>query len=199
MRRAIEVIIFTACLLAALVLPEQAYLAAAGAPHAVLPKGTVLTLKLQEEISSDTVQSGDEVNALLLGEVAIDGVPILVSRTPAEAEITHVHGSGVYGHSGTLTVEVRAIRALNGVVISLEGEKSQKVANHDNAWTQGLVGGLFIKGAHARYRRGTVLHATVAEDTDLGMTVEELQAVYEAWQQRQDEEKRARARASRKR
>ncbi|MDY6299881.1 MAG: hypothetical protein SPL46_07810 [Selenomonadaceae bacterium] len=199
MRRAIEVIIFTACLLAALVLPEQACLAAAGEPHAVLPKGTVLTLKLQEEISSDTVQSGDEVNALLLGEVAIDGVPILVSRTPAEAEITHVHGSGVYGHSGTLTVEVRAIRALNGVVISLEGEKSQKVANHDNAWTQGLVGGLFIKGAHARYRRGTVLHATVAEDTDLGMTVEELQAVYEAWQQRQDEEKRAKARASRKR
>lgn len=199
MRRAIEVIIFTACLLAALVLPEQACLAAAGEPHAVLPKGTVLTLKLQEEISSDTVQSGDEVNALLLGEVAIDGVPILVSRTPAEAEITHVHGSGVYGHSGTLTVEVRAIRALNGVVILLEGEKSQKVANHDNAWTQGLVGGLFIKGAHARYRRGTVLHATVAEDTDLGMTVEELQAVYEAWQQRQDEEKRAKARASRKR
>ena len=70
MRRAIEAIIFTACLLAALVLPEQAYLAAAGAPHAVLPKGTVLTLKLQEEISSDTAQSGDEVKALLLGEVA---------------------------------------------------------------------------------------------------------------------------------
>ncbi|MBP7249948.1 MAG: hypothetical protein KA985_03100 [Selenomonas sp.] len=185
--------------MAALVLPEQACLAAAGEPHAVLPKGTVLTLKLQEEISSDTAQSGDEVKALLLGEVAIDGVPILVSRTHAEAEITHVHGSGVYGHSGTLTVEVRAIRALNGVVIPLEGEKSQKVANHDNAWTQGLVGGLFIKGAHARYRRGTVLHATVAEDTDLGMTVEELQAVYEAWQQRQDEEKRAKARASRKR
>lgn len=199
MRRAIEAIIFTACLLAALVLPEQAYLAAAGAPHAVLPKGTVLTLKLQEEISSDTAQSGDEVKALLLGEVAIDGVPILVSRTPAEAEITHVHGSGVYGHSGTLTVEVHAIRALNGVVIPLEGEKSQKVANHDNAWTQGLVGGLFIKGAHARYRRGTILHATVAEDTDLGMTVEELQAVYEVWQQRQDEEKRAMVRAPRKR
>ena len=58
MRRAIEVIIFTACLLAALVLPEQACLAAAGEPHAVLPKGTVLTLKLQEEISSDTAQFG---------------------------------------------------------------------------------------------------------------------------------------------
>ena len=74
-------------------------------------------------------------------------------------------------------IEMKSVQTENGITVPLRGTEEKKVAHHDNALTQGVVGGLFIRGAQAVYKKGSFFTAVVDTDVDLGVSKEDLAQV----------------------
>ena len=160
-----------------------AHLAEASAPegveegHAYIPAGTELSLRLEREVSSKDVSEGDFVPVVVLGDLRLNGVVVIRSKADVRAVVAKNRPAGVYGRSGLLVIEMKSVQTENGITVPLRGTEEKKVAHHDNALTQGVVGGLFIKGAQAVYKKGSFFTAVVDTDVDLGVSKEDLAQV----------------------
>lgn len=142
--------------------------------EAYIPQGTKLTLKLMEDVNAKNYKPGDRVQMILLGDVTINHTIVIRSHSRADAEVIKANHAGVWGRSGQIIIQVDALETVNGIRVPLISQKKKQVANHDNALTQGVIGGLFIKGAQAELHKGTIFQARVAEDTGLGILVKNL-------------------------
>lgn len=142
--------------------------------EAYIPKGTKLSFRLQKDIVANKVKEGDAVPLILLGDVRINGITIIENHTAAYGVVEKTVHSGVYGRSGQLVITLRSLKTCNGVVVPLIGSDQTQVSNRDNALLFGLIGGLFFKGTQAKYRHGKVFKAIVAEDTWLGVNINNL-------------------------
>ena len=160
-----------------------AHLAEASAPegveegHAYIPAGTELSLRLEREVSSKDVSEGDFVPVVVLGDLRLNGVVVIRSKADVRAVVAKNRPAGVYGRSGLLVIEMKSVQTENGITVPLRGTEEKKVAHHDNALTQGVVGGLFIRGAQAVYKKGSFFTAVVDTDVDLGVSKEDLARV----------------------
>jgi hypothetical protein len=87
----------------------------------IIPAGTPLTVAIDEDLSSASVNQGQEVAFHLPADYSEFGHVLIASGTPVRGTVAHVDRREAGGHPGVLTVSVTSVRAVDGTKIPLRG------------------------------------------------------------------------------
>lgn len=137
----------------------------------VLKNGTPLQLTLFQTINSDTATVGQRVTFKLSYDVKVNGKIVLPAGTNAMGEIVDVESKGMIGKPGTLSVQLKSIRANDGTIIPLSASKVVK--GKDKSGTAIIVTlllcifGLMMKGEDATLQSGTIIEAYTIGDAEI--------------------------------
>jgi hypothetical protein len=110
----------------------------------VVPEGTVLDLRLLEEVSSETAKAGQVARLVVTTNVVVDGVVVVPAGSIAELTVKDaVAGSHAF-KKAKLDVELKSVKAIDGTLISLvpasqDGSVASTDVNQDQT-TQLAVG-----------------------------------------------------------
>jgi hypothetical protein len=87
----------------------------------VIPAGTPLTVAIDQDLSSASVNQGQDVAFHLTSDYSEFGHVLIASGTPVKGTVAHVDRREAGGHPGVLTVSVTSVRAIDGTRIPLRG------------------------------------------------------------------------------
>lgn len=180
----IALVAFAAAQAAAPVSPVQpvqaAPVAAIAAPatnSALLRVGTVVPLRLSEELTTKgkKLRVGQRFHLETSEPVMVQGVTVIPVGSPAVGEITDVRNKGMWGKSGHLGARILYV-TVNGRQIRLSGAFDDKgVAGGVGAVAVSalvfLPAGFFMTGTSAVVPAGSVVKSFVDEDVPLAMPV----------------------------
>ncbi|MBI3950631.1 MAG: peptidoglycan-binding protein [Acidobacteria bacterium] len=136
-RRKFSIVVF-AILLAAMpgvgFLPTSLSFVAAALDHNVVPTGTVLTLRMETQLSSETSNVGDPFTATVAQDVFTDGQVAIPAGSRVEGHVTVVEPARRMSRSGTIAVDFdrltlpdgRSYR-INGNLTPLDPEERRKI------------------------------------------------------------------------
>ena len=157
--------------------PPPAPIAAPATVNAILRVGTVVPLRLSEELTTKgkKLRVGDRFHLETSEPVMVQGVVVIPVGSPAIGEITDARNKGMWGKSGHLAARLLYV-TVNGRQIRLSGAFDDKgVAGGVGAVAVStlvfLPAGFFMTGTSARVPMGTVVKAFVDEDVPLAMPV----------------------------
>lgn len=153
--------------------PSVAPISAARTENAVLRTGTPVNLRIMEEVTSSKkrrARIGQRFRMEVASPVYVEGVEVIPVGTPAEAEVTFVKKTGMWGKAGRLEARALSLR-VNGRQIRLSGA-------FDDKGTSGTVGvvaavalvpvaGFLVKGSNATLPVGGEVKAFIDEDVEL--------------------------------
>ena len=95
----------------------------------VIPAGTPLTVAIDEDLSSASVNQGQEVAFHLPTDYSEFGHVLIASGTPVKGTVSHVARRSAGGNPGSVTVSVTSLRAVDGTRIPLRGTTKVKGKN----------------------------------------------------------------------
>jgi len=144
----------------------------------VLPDGTVLRLRLTEEVSSADARVGDAVVFNVLEEVAIGGVVVIPVGSTARGFVAEVRRKGRLGRGGNLQIALDYVELADSEKISIRAVKNAKGCNHKIEMGAGMMVivalfppvfpvPLLMRGEDAIVRVGTQITAQVEGDVRL--------------------------------
>lgn len=87
----------------------------------IIPAGTPLTVVIDEDLSSASVNQGQQVEFHLPADYSEFGHVLIASGTPVRGTVAHVARRKAGGNPGTVTVSVNSLRAVDGTRIPLRG------------------------------------------------------------------------------
>jgi hypothetical protein len=87
----------------------------------VIPAGTPLTVAIDEDLSSASVNQGQQVSFHLTSDYSEFGHVLISSGTTVRGTVAHVDRRRAGGNPGTITVQVTSVRAVDGSRIPLRG------------------------------------------------------------------------------
>jgi hypothetical protein len=146
----------------------SAFNAAETAPAKVLlPEGSPVYLRFDENLSSKTAAEGDSVRFILAEDIMVGNA--LVARAGAKAigEVSHAAKSEMGGKSGALNIRIEYLK-VGDVRVHLRGSKGKEV--DDNSIAMSMLFGSWAMLRHGKevtIQRGTALNAYVADDVSL--------------------------------
>jgi hypothetical protein len=150
-------------------------IAAPATTNAVLRVGTVVPLRLSEELTTkgNKLRVGHRFRLETSEPVVVQGVTVVPVGSPAVGEITDVRNKGMWGKSGHLGARI-LYATVNGRQIRLSGAFDDKgVAGGIGAVAVSalvfLPAGFFMTGTSAMVPAGTIIKAFVDEDVPLAM------------------------------
>jgi len=157
--------------------PTSAPITAPATVNAVLRVGTVVPLRLSEELTTKgkKLRVGDRFHLETSEPVMVQGVNVIPVGSPAVGEITDARNKGMWGKSGHLAARILYV-TVNGRQIRLSGAFDDKgVAGGVGAVAVStlvfLPAGFFMTGTSARVPAGSVVKGFVDEDVPLAMPV----------------------------
>jgi hypothetical protein len=157
--------------------PPPAPIAAPATVNAILRVGTVVPLRLSEELTTKgkKLRVGDRFHLETSEPVMVQGVVVIPVGSPAVGEITDARNKGMWGKSGHLAARLLYV-TVNGRQIRLSGAFDDKgvAGGVGAALVSGLVflpAGFFMTGTSARVPMGSVVKAFIDEDVPLAMPV----------------------------
>lgn len=125
----------------------------------VIPAGTPLTVVIDQDLSSASVNQGDSVAFHLASDYSEFGHVLIKEGTPVKGNIAHVARRAAGGNPGALTVQVTSVRAVDGTRIPLRGTtKTVGKGRQSQAAALGLLTlgiGATKKGLSANIASGT--------------------------------------------
>lgn len=140
--------------------------------NAVLRAGTPIQVRMMEEVTTKKKRArvGQRFRMEVASNVNIDGITVIPTGSPVEAEITSVRNKGMWGKSGHLEARVLFVR-VNGRQIRLAGTFDDK----GKTGTAGVIGavafvpvaGFFLTGTSATLPMGAEVPAFIDEDVEL--------------------------------
>lgn len=147
----------------------------------ILQDGTVVKLRLTENLTSATAKAGQQVSFEVLDEVDVEGVPVIAKGAQALATITGAESKKSMGRAGKLDVNIDSVRLVDGEKVALSATQNAKGGGHTGAMTGAMVGTailfwpaaplfLFMHGKDITIPKGTEVTAFVAGDMKLDMT-----------------------------
>ena len=152
-------------------------IAAPATTSAILRVGTVVPLRLSEELTTKgkKLRVGNRFHLETSEPVMVQGVNVIPVGSPAVGEITDVRNKGMWGKSGHLGARILYV-TVNGRQIRLSGAFDDKgVAGGVGAVAVSAIvflpAGFFMTGTSALVPAGTVIKASVDEDVPLAMPV----------------------------
>jgi hypothetical protein len=87
----------------------------------VIPAGTPLTVALDQDLSSQSVNAGQRISFHLTSDYSEFGHVLISSGTPVRGTVTNVARRKSGGRPGALTIEVTSVRAVDGTRVPLTG------------------------------------------------------------------------------
>lgn len=146
--------------------------------HAYIPKDTILTIELTEELSSKHIKKGMPVPLTLKENLIVNDVVVAPAGTEVYGEVTKATKSGFFGRSGKLEFTINSFTTINGVKIPLQYVTKKEAGSDGGAVAVAValsaVGGFLMKGKNVTYKAGTLFDARVTADTDLQTTLDGL-------------------------
>lgn len=138
----------------------------------LLPAGTMVRLSLLHHLNSKHSPAGSPVYLQTAEDVKVDGRAVIASGTLVEGEVSTAEKSRSVGRGGSLRVDMRSVKAIDGEDVMLLGQSETEGRDRGGA-TAGLViafglPGLFAKGRMAYLEKGTPVVARVAGDHWIG-------------------------------
>ncbi|HEY7807702.1 MAG TPA: hypothetical protein VIC34_10940 [Croceibacterium sp.] len=143
--------------------------------NAVLRTGTDVPLRLLDDLTTKEkkLQVGARFHLETTEPIAVQGVTVIPSGTPAEGEITDVRNKGMWGKSGRFSARLLFLN-LNGRQIRLSGTFDDK--GHAGGAVAGTVSalvflpaGFFMTGTSAHLAAGTPVKGYIDEDLPLNL------------------------------
>jgi hypothetical protein len=143
--------------------------------NAILRVGTVVPLRLSEELTTKgkKLRVGNRFHLETSEPIMLNGVTVIPVGSPAVGEITDVRNKGMWGKSGHLAARLLYV-TVNGRQIRLSGAFDDKgVAGGVGAVAVSAIvflpAGFFMTGTSALVPAGTVVKAFIDEDVPLSM------------------------------
>jgi hypothetical protein len=150
-------------------------IAAPATTNAILRVGTVVPLRLSEELTTKgkKLRVGNRFHLETSEPVMVNGVTVIPVGSPAVGEITDVRNKGMWGKSGHLAARLLYV-TVNGRQIRLSGAFDDKgVAGGVGAVAVSAIvflpAGFFMTGTSALVPAGTVVKSFIDEDVPLSM------------------------------
>lgn len=137
----------------------------------VLRNGTPLQLSLFQTINSGTATVGQRVTFKLSYDLKVKGKILIPAGANAMGEVVDVESKGMIGKPGTLSIQIKSIRAIDGTIIPLSASKVVK--GKDKQTTAIIVTlllcifGLMMQGEDASLQQGTIIEAYTIGDIDI--------------------------------
>jgi hypothetical protein len=145
--------------------------------NAVLRVGTVVPLRLSEELTTGRkkLRVGDRFHLEVAEAVMVQNVVVIPVGSPAMGEVTDARNKGMWGKSGHLAARILYV-TVNGRQIRLSGAFDDKgVAGGVGAVAVSALvfwpAGFFMTGTSARVPAGSIIKGYVDEDVPLAMPV----------------------------
>ncbi|MBC7522338.1 MAG: hypothetical protein H7268_14750 [Sandarakinorhabdus sp.] len=135
-----------------------------------VPALTLLTLRIDSEITSKTAKRGDRFGLTMLNEISIDGVVVIPRGSRGEGEVIHAAGTGFGGRAGELIVAARFLM-VGGEKLPLQSFRLGNAGvNNANAaiilaagaGVIGAVASMFVTGTSAHIDAGHIAIAKTA-------------------------------------
>ena len=154
--------------------PLAAPIAAPSMANAVLRTGTVVPLRLSQELTTKgkKLRVGQRFRMETSEPVVVQGVTVIPVGSPAMGEITDVRNKGMWGKSGHLGARVLYV-TVNGRQIRLSGAFDDKGVTGTAGVVAALalvpVAGFFMTGTSAVVPTGANVKGFVDEDVTLSI------------------------------
>ncbi|OQA06013.1 MAG: hypothetical protein BWY66_02102 [bacterium ADurb.Bin374] len=162
---------FLAIMMCLLLLP------AASMADTLIPKGTLVRLKLAKTLSTRTNRTGEMVMLNVVDAIQIGKRIVIKKGAIAQAQLEKVRGPGRFGRNGSIKIRYLFVTSVRGTQIPIVlGERSIKAnqsmglaagasaAGYIILGPIGVVGGVFVKGHHIDIPAGTELMVEVEND-----------------------------------
>jgi hypothetical protein len=150
-------------------------IAAPATSNAVLRTGTVVPLRLSEELTTKgkKLRVGQRFRMETSEPVIVQGATVIPVGSPAVGEITDVRNKGMWGKSGHLGARILYV-TVNGRQVRLSGafDDKGKAGGVGAAAVSALVflpAGFFMTGTSALVPAGTIVKGFVDEDVTLSI------------------------------
>jgi hypothetical protein len=145
-----------------------------------LQDGTVIKLRLTENLSSATATAGQQVAFETIEETDVEGVVVIAKGAQALATVTTAEPRKSMGRAGKLDVNIDSVRLLDGEKAALSATQNAKGGGHTGAMAAGMVGTaivffpaapllLFVHGKDITIPKGTEITAFISGDMKLDM------------------------------
>ena len=95
----------------------------------IIPAGTPLTVAIDEDLSSASVNQGQQVAFHLPADYSEFGHVLIAQGTPVRGIVAHVARRSAGGNPGAVTLQVTSVRAVDGTRIPLRGTTKVKGKN----------------------------------------------------------------------
>ncbi len=92
----------------------------------IIPAGTPLTVAIDGDLSSASVNQGQEVAFHLPADYSEFGHVLIAQGTPVRGTVAHVARRSAGGNPGAVTLSVTSVRAVDGTRIPLRGTTKVK-------------------------------------------------------------------------
>jgi hypothetical protein len=87
----------------------------------IIPAGTPLTVAIDADLSSASVNQGQQVAFHLPADYSEFGHVLIAQGTPVEGTVAHVARRSAGGNPGSVTLQVTSVKAVDGTYIPLRG------------------------------------------------------------------------------
>lgn len=147
--------------------PAVIFAAPATPAEAVLPPGSDILLRVNDQLTTRTHRMGDNFSLTVVSDVSVDGHVVIPAGTRGVGQVTWRSGRGGFGKSGKMEVTLRYVE-LGGRRIPIEGFHRQEGEGRTAATVgaiagAGVIGGLFVRGSNARIPAGFELTGRTSE------------------------------------
>jgi hypothetical protein len=136
-----------------------------------VPGGTPLTLKLINEVSSESAVPGSSVEFRVVGDVKVGSTVVIKNGSLGSAQITAIERNGILGQEGSVTISDFHVPAVDGTRVPLAATLSHRGKDKQILSAVGTLLCLFpvlIKGGHGVIPAGT--EKTVYTSVDVSIT-----------------------------
>ncbi|MFZ2961422.1 MAG: hypothetical protein WA705_31480 [Candidatus Ozemobacteraceae bacterium] len=142
-----------------------------------IPKGTLIRIRLQQTLSTETTKEGKTVLFVVEDAVRIGSRKVIEKGAPVEAYVSEVRHPQRFGRNASLKIKFISVLSTRNRDIPVEiGEHAAKT-NEQMGMAAGaavggalifgpigLLAGLFVKGKNVNIPKGTVLNVEVSSD-----------------------------------
>ncbi len=140
-----------------------------------VPEGTIVRVRLETPLSSDTAQAGQEFTATTGAAVVIDGVEAFPLGSRVRGHVSHAAGAGKVSGRGELSLEVDTVAVPGGPETAVEADplarKARSTVKKDAAKVAGAAGVGAILGGVIGGGKGALIGGAVGGSAGTGVVL----------------------------
>lgn len=125
---------------------RQPSLPARGSSSAVIPAGTVVTVRTIERIDSDAAKTGETYQASLDEAIVVDGRTVAPAGSDATIRVVRVEQSGAVTGTEEIALQLDTIRGSNGL-LTVQSSPAEVSAKSRGQQSAAVIGGTAAVGA----------------------------------------------------